>query len=51
MIGFRTAIALFAALVAAAFWLLKGPALVFVLLIIGALAAKACVHHLRKRLE
>jgi hypothetical protein len=51
MIGFRTAILLFVALVVAACWLLHGPALIFILLIIGALAAKTCVHHFRKRLD
>ena len=51
VIGFRTAIMLLAVLAAAAALTLKGKALILVLLIIGALAAKVCLHHLRSRIE
>lgn len=51
MIGIRTALILFAVLIAASCLTLKGPALVFALLIVGALAAKAVVHYLRQRIE
>lgn len=50
MIGVKTALVLFAALVVFAFWALKGAALVLALLIVGALAAKTFVHHLRRRI-
>lgn len=51
LIGIRTAMILFGVLAVLAFATLKGPALVIALLIVGALAAKAFVHHLRNRLE
>lgn len=51
VIGFRTAMFLFALLAAASFATLKGIALAFALIIVGALAAKAWVHHLRGRIE
>lgn len=51
MIGFRTAMVLFALLVAASFAVLKGVPLFIALLIVFALAAKAYVHHLRSRIE
>lgn len=51
MIGFRTAMILFALLIAAAFFTLKGTALLIALLIVLALAVKAYVHHLRSHIE
>ena len=51
LIGFRTAMLLFALLTAAACLTLKGIALAIALLIVFALAAKAWVHHLRSRIE
>lgn len=51
MIGFRTAIILFTVLVAAAFATLKGMPLAIALIIVGGLAAKTFVHHLRGRIE
>ena len=50
-IGFRTAILLFALLAAVAVATLKGMALAIALIIVGALAIKTYVHHLRDRLE
>ena len=49
-IGVRTALILFAVLVGACFFTLKGPALVIALLIVGALAAKSIVHYFRRRI-
>ena len=51
VIGFRTALILFALLIAVSFATLKGVALLIALLIVLALAAKAFVHHLRSRIE
>jgi hypothetical protein len=50
MIGFRTAMLLFAVLAVAAIVTLKGAALILALLIVGALAIKAYTHHLRDRI-
>jgi len=49
-IGFKTAMLLFALLVVIAFATLKGVALAIGLIIIGALAIKSYVYHLRSRL-
>ena len=51
VIGFRTALLLFALLALAAFATLKGTALVIALLVVGGLAVKAYTHHLRGRIE
>lgn len=51
VISIRTALLLFAALAAFAFLTLRGPALLIALLIVLALAAKAFLHHLRRRIE
>jgi hypothetical protein len=51
VIGLRTALALYALLVVAAFATLKGTALVIALIIVGGIAAKTYVHHLRSRTE
>lgn len=51
MIGIRTALLLFALLALACFLVLKGVPRYFCLIIVGGLAAKAIVHHYRKRLE
>lgn len=51
MIGFRTAMILFALLGAAAVATLKGTALFIALLIVLALAVKAYVHHVRSHIE
>ncbi len=51
MIGFRTAMILFALLGLAAVATLKGTALFLALLIVFALAVKAYVHHLRSHIE
>ena len=51
VIGFRTALLLFAVLVVVAFATLKGMALALALIIVLALAVKTCVHHLRRRIE
>ena len=51
VIGFRTAMILFATLIIICFAVLKGTALVIALIIVFALAAKAYVHHLRNRIE
>ena len=51
VIGFRTALVLFALLIAFAFWTLKGMALAIALIIVLALLAKTCVHRMRRRLE
>lgn len=51
MIGFRTAMILFAALAGFAIAMLKGPALYLALIIIFLVAVKSYVHHIRKRME
>lgn len=51
MIGFRTAMILYATLIIICVAVLKGTALVIGLIIVFALAAKAYVHHLRNRIE
>jgi hypothetical protein len=51
LIGLRTALILYALLIAFAVWTLKGTALILVLLIVGALAAKSILHYFRERLE
>jgi uncharacterized membrane protein len=51
MIGIRTALILFGLLAAASFVCLTGLARYFCLIIVAGLAAKAIVHHYRKRFE
>jgi hypothetical protein len=51
MIGFRTAMLLFAVLAIYALATLKGTPLFFALLIVFALAAKAYIYHVRSRLK
>lgn len=51
VISLRTALILYALLVVFAAWTLKGTALVFALLIVGALAIKSVLHYFRERLE
>ena len=51
LIGFRTALLLYAVLIAASVVMLKGTALAIALLIVGALAAKSVVHYFRSKLE
>jgi len=51
MIGIRTALALYAALIAACFLTLKGASRYLALLIVVGLAAKSVVHYFRSRLE
>ncbi|MBV9500130.1 MAG: hypothetical protein JO138_12220 [Acidobacteriaceae bacterium] len=51
MIGLRTALILYALLVTAAYFTLKGVALAIAVVIVLALAAKSIVHHLRGRIE
>ncbi len=51
LIGIRTAMILYAALIGISFALLKGTALWLALLIVGALAAKSIVHYLRGRID
>ncbi len=51
LIGMRTAMFLFALLIAAAFVTLRGMPLAIALIIVLALAVKAYVHHLRGRIE
>jgi hypothetical protein len=51
MIGIRTAMALYALLLVAAFATLKGTALYVALIIVLGIAAKTYLHHLRDRLE
>jgi hypothetical protein len=51
LIGFRTAMILFAALAGFAIATLKGTPLFFALLVIFALAAKSYIHHIRSRIE
>ena len=51
VISLRTALILYALLIAIAVWTLKGTALTFALLIVGALAVKSVLHYFRERLE
>lgn len=51
VISIRTAALLYALLVLVSFLTLKGPALALALIIIGGLAVKSYLHHLRSRLE
>ena len=51
VISLRTALILYALLVAFAVWRLKGTALILTLLIVGALAVKSVLHFFRERLE
>ncbi len=51
MIGLRTALILYALLVTAACFALKGVALAIAIIVVLALAAKSLVHHLRGRIE
>lgn len=51
VISLRTALILYALLIIAAFATLKGAALAVALLIVGALAVKSYLHHLRGRIE
>lgn len=51
MIGIKTALLLFALLVAVSILTLKGLPRYFCLIIVGGLAAKAVIHYYRKRLE
>jgi hypothetical protein len=51
VIGFRTALILYAVLAIAAFASLKGAFLALALIIILGLAAKSVIHYYRERLE
>ncbi len=51
VIGFRTAIILYILLAIAALTTLRGTARIIALLIVGLLAAKTYVHHVRRRIE
>ncbi|HSU61751.1 MAG TPA: hypothetical protein VLI55_20745 [Bryobacteraceae bacterium] len=51
VIGLRTALILYALLIVAAFFTLKGTALVIAVLIVCLLALKSYVHHVRSRME
>ncbi|MBV8834394.1 MAG: hypothetical protein JO217_00415 [Acidobacteriaceae bacterium] len=51
VIGFRTALILYAVLAIAALASLKGTFLALALIIILGLAAKSVIHHYRERLE
>ena len=51
VIGIRTALALYAVLIGFAVFTLKGAPLYIALIIIFGLAAKACLHYLRRRME
>lgn len=51
VINFGMAMALFGVLALLSIVVLKGTALFFALLIIGALAVKSYVHHIRSRME
>jgi hypothetical protein len=51
VISLRTALILYVLLIVFAVWTLKGTALVFALLIVGALAVKSVLHYFRERLE
>jgi len=50
IIGARTAFILYGALLAAAYFTLKGKFLSLSVIIVLAIAAKTCVDHLRRRL-
>lgn len=49
VIGLRTALILYALLIVAAFFALKGAGLAIAVLVVFLLAAKSFVHHLRRR--
>jgi hypothetical protein len=51
IIGIRTALALYALLLIAAFATLKGTALYIAIIIVLGIAIKTYVHHLRRSLE
>jgi hypothetical protein len=51
VIGLRTALLLYAALVVFAFLTLTGSARIIALLIVGALVAKSIIHYYRDRME
>lgn len=51
MISLRTAMLLYALLTVVSFALLKGTALAFALIIVGALATKSILHYYRDRME
>lgn len=51
MIGLGTALILYAILAAAAIYSLRGVALAIVLLVIGLLAFKSYLHHVRRSME
>jgi hypothetical protein len=51
VIGPWTAALLYGLLIGAAFWTLRGKALILALIIVGALAAKSFVHWLREKAE
>ena len=51
IIGFRTALIIYLLLVVFAVAALTGMARVIALVIVGGIAAKAYVHHLRRRME
>lgn len=51
MIGFRTALILYAALIVFAFVTLKGVALYLALLIVALLAVKTIIHRARQNIE
>ena len=51
MIGLRTALILYALLIAAACFVLKGLALAITVVVVLALAAKSLVYHLRRRMD
>ena len=50
MIGFRTALLLFALLLVLSLFLLHGKLLYLALIIVGALAAKSALHYYRQKL-
>lgn len=49
MIGFRTALAAYAALAVFAFFTLRGKALTLALILLGGITAKTVVHYFRER--
>ena len=51
VIGLRTALILYALLIVAAFFTLKGTALAIAVLVVFLLAVKSYVHHVRSRME
>jgi len=51
VIGLRTALLLYAVLVALAVFTLKGSARTLTLVIVGALVAKSVIHYYRDRME